>query len=59
MPCAEMTFDLVVALSVFTHMTEPLQVCWMRELRRVLQPRGLLLLTVLGDNRERCSTHPL
>jgi SAM-dependent methyltransferase len=41
-------FDLVYALSVFTHLTTPLQVAWLRELRRVLRPRGLLLLTTHG-----------
>ena len=42
------SFDLVYALSVFTHLTGDLQVAWRDELRRVLRPRGLLLVTTHG-----------
>jgi SAM-dependent methyltransferase len=42
-------FDLVYAISVFTHLTERAQVLWMTELARIIRPRGLLLLTVHGD----------
>jgi SAM-dependent methyltransferase len=44
-------FDLIYALSVFTHLTEDLQRDWMHELVRVLQPNGLLLITLHGENR--------
>lgn len=44
-------FDFVYAVSVFTHLTEPLQGAWIRELRRVLAPGGLLLLTTKGRSR--------
>jgi SAM-dependent methyltransferase len=56
------TFDLVYALSVFTHLTEHLQLAWRDELRRVLRPGGRLLLSTHGrsytarldaDERER------
>jgi SAM-dependent methyltransferase len=42
------SFDLVYALSVFTHLTAELQVAWRDELRRVLRPGGRLLLTTHG-----------
>jgi SAM-dependent methyltransferase len=42
------TFDLVYALSVFTHLHENLQRDWRDELRRVLKPGGLLLVTTHG-----------
>ena len=42
-------FDLVYALSVFTHLTEGLQLAWMAELTRVLKPGGHLVLSVHGD----------
>ncbi len=42
------SFDLVYALSVFTHLTEELQLGWRDELLRVLRPGGLLLLTTHG-----------
>jgi 2-polyprenyl-3-methyl-5-hydroxy-6-metoxy-1,4-benzoquinol methylase len=43
-------FDLVYALSVFTHLSEPLQLIWMNELRRILRPSGALLLSLHGDS---------
>lgn len=42
------TFDLVYALSVFTHLTADLQLAWRDELRRVLRPGGRLLITTHG-----------
>ena len=42
------SFDLVYALSVFTHLTSELQLAWRDELLRVLRPDGLLLLTTHG-----------
>jgi SAM-dependent methyltransferase len=42
------SFDLVYALSVFTHLTGELQLAWRDEVRRVLRPGGLLLLTTHG-----------
>ena len=42
------SFDLVYALSVFTHLTAELQPVWRDELRRVLRPGGFLLLTTHG-----------
>jgi SAM-dependent methyltransferase len=44
----EESFDLVYALSVFTHLTAKLQAAWRDELRRVLRPNGRLLLTTHG-----------
>jgi len=45
---ADESFDLVYALSVFTHLTADLQLAWRDELRRVLRPGGLLLVTTHG-----------
>lgn len=41
-------FDLIYALSVFTHLSEPLQRFWIDELARVLRPGGYLLITAHG-----------
>jgi len=45
---ADGSFDLVYALSVFTHLHEDLQRGWRDELHRVLAPGGLLLVTTHG-----------
>ena len=42
-------FDLVYALSVFTHLTEDLQRSWMTELTRVVKPGGHLIISAHGD----------
>lgn len=42
-------FDLVYCISVFTHLDERMQDMWLLELRRVLRPEGILLLTVHGE----------
>ena len=44
----DQSFDLVYALSVFTHLHENLQRDWRDELRRLLRPNGLLLVTTHG-----------
>jgi len=45
---ADSSFDLIYALSVFTHLPESLQHSWIQELSRLLRPGGLLFLTVHG-----------
>jgi SAM-dependent methyltransferase len=42
------SFDLVYAISVFTHLLEPLQVPWLRELARVVRPGGHVLVSLNG-----------
>jgi SAM-dependent methyltransferase len=42
-------FDFVFCGSVFTHFSETLQFAWLRELRRVLRPRGYLMITTHGE----------
>ena len=44
------SFDLIYAFSVFTHLTETLQLAWMREMRRILKPGGWLIVTLHGDH---------
>jgi SAM-dependent methyltransferase len=42
-------FDVVYALSVLTHLSQPMHEAWRRELRRVLKPEGILIVTTHGD----------
>lgn len=41
-------FDLVVGLSVMTHLDEPAQDAWLAELHRLTRPHALLLLSIQG-----------
>ena len=50
LPHADRAFDLVYALSVFTHLIEELGLAWAAELDRVLRPGGFLLLTTHGEH---------
>jgi SAM-dependent methyltransferase len=46
---ADGTFDLVYGISVMTHLTRSVQLAWLEEIRRILAPGGLALLTFAGD----------
>ena len=57
LPFEQGKFEFVYARSVFTHLTEKQQIPWLEEVHRVLQPRGLFLITVSGAyRRESLST---
>jgi len=49
LPYANASFDLVYALSVFTHLDVEAQKAWRDEFLRILRPRGVLILSVHGD----------
>lgn len=44
------SFDVLYAISIFTHLDEPLQMPWIAELTRVVRPGGLILITVSGED---------
>jgi SAM-dependent methyltransferase len=50
LPYDDERFDLVYALSVFTHLTKSQQRSWIAELRRVTRPGGLVLFTTHGPS---------
>lgn len=43
------SLDIIYAYSIFTHFEETLHLKWLSELHRLLQPDGLLILTVHGE----------
>jgi SAM-dependent methyltransferase len=45
---ADDSFDAIYALSVLTHLPEKLGLAWRDELRRVLRPNGLLIVSTHG-----------
>ena len=47
LPRADGSYDLVWAMSVFTHLTDE-SLAWLLELHRVLDEDGLLIATILG-----------
>jgi SAM-dependent methyltransferase len=48
LPFEAESFDLVYSISVFSHLDEALQDRWLEELRRILVPGGVALLSVHG-----------
>jgi SAM-dependent methyltransferase len=49
LPYADERFDLVYALSVFTHLPEPLLSAWMSEIERVVKRGGYLVISTHGE----------
>lgn len=49
LPYANSQFDLIVSISVFTHLDEPSQDLLLAELARIARPDGNLMLTIHGE----------
>jgi SAM-dependent methyltransferase len=49
LPYPDRKFDLVYAVSVFTHLPRAIQRTWIEELHRVIEPGGILMLTLSGE----------
>lgn len=43
-------YDLILGVSVFTHLREKEQMEWIKELNRICRPGGFVVVTVLGDH---------
>jgi ubiquinone/menaquinone biosynthesis C-methylase UbiE len=51
------TFDLIYAVSVFTHLDEKKQFLWLEELKRIVKSDGVLIVTLHGpESWEEFST---
>jgi len=44
------SFDFIYSLSVFTHFTKELELAWISEIKRILKPNGIFLLTLRGES---------
>jgi SAM-dependent methyltransferase len=55
LPFADGSFDLIWALSVFTHLVDPMR--WLAELHRVLAPGGQLIASYMGRHNGEAFTH--
>ncbi len=50
LPYGAKKFDVIYAISIFTHLSEELNYLWINELTRILKSNGILILTTHGDN---------
>ncbi len=50
LPFDDDSFDLIYAISVFTHLDKDFQHAWLRELQRVSRPGATVILTVHGES---------
>ena len=57
LPFAAGTFDLIYAVSVFTHLDEGHQLAWLKELKRVSKPGAILLLSAHGRFAQLRASH--
>ena len=51
LPFPDAHFDLIIGISIFTHLREPTQFAWLEELARVLKPGGLAIVTVMSEGQ--------
>jgi 2-polyprenyl-3-methyl-5-hydroxy-6-metoxy-1,4-benzoquinol methylase len=47
---ADASMDVVLAFSVFSHLSEAAHIAWARELGRLVRPGGVVAITVLGED---------
>ena len=50
LPYSNNTFDLIYGISIFTHLSKKKHFDWYKELYRILEVNGILILTTQGDN---------
>jgi ubiquinone/menaquinone biosynthesis C-methylase UbiE len=50
LPYEDNTFDAIYGISIFTHLSKEMHFNWFNELKRVLKPGGVMLITTQGEN---------
>jgi SAM-dependent methyltransferase len=50
-PYEDNSFELVIGISIFTHLRESSQFEWLSEIHRILRPGGLAVVTVMRDGQ--------
>ena len=55
LPFPDQSFGLIYGISVFTHLNKDYEAAWLAELKRLIRPDGLLLLTFHGSDKARRS----
>jgi len=50
LPYEDEKFDAIYGFSIFTHLSEEMHFNWFNELKRILNPEGILLITTQGEN---------
>jgi SAM-dependent methyltransferase len=58
LPYTDHSFDLIYGISVVTHLDEGLQLSWLDELRRLIKPGGVILLSVHGEDKAPTDLNP-
>jgi hypothetical protein len=48
LPYSDAQFDVVFAISIWSHFAAPAGLAWLEEMRRIVRPGGMLLLTSAG-----------
>ncbi|NNU16900.1 class I SAM-dependent methyltransferase [Parvularcula sp. ZS-1/3] len=51
LPTDDESFDVVFAVSIFTHLSDEAHRVWPREIARILRPGGIFVFTVHGDEQ--------
>ena len=50
LPYPDDHFDVIVGVSVFTHLDERRHLAWLNELKRVCKPKGYIFMTIHGSS---------